>query len=87
MSRFYGEVEGNGSVASRMGGKVSGLRGHIRGWNLGAKVKMWVNSEGEDVCTIHLSSGSSPDLSDVLIGSFNRAALEDGLKSFKKEKR
>jgi hypothetical protein len=85
MSRFYGEVRGNGSAASRMGEKGSGMHGHIRGWYLGAKVKMWVNALGEDVCTIHLTGGSHDDAPVVKLGSFTRADVEKYKKGEKNE--
>lgn len=38
MARFYSSIQGNRSEATRMGTPASGISGHIRGWNIGARV-------------------------------------------------
>lgn len=59
MAQFYANIQGNRSEATRMGTKNSGIEGHIRGWNVGAKVYMSYNEETkQDECTVYLTSGS-----------------------------
>lgn len=58
MSRFYAEIQGNGGSATRMGTKDSGIKGHIRGWHLGARVDV-DNVDGEDVVEIQATGGSA----------------------------
>lgn len=38
MSRFYGSLQGSRGEATRQGTRASGITGHIRGWNIGARV-------------------------------------------------
>jgi len=59
MSRFYASIRGSRGMATRQGGKSSGISGHIRGWNIGARVHCFVNDEGKDVVQVFKTSGSS----------------------------
>ena len=78
MAHFYASIQGNRSEATRMGTKNSGIEGHIRGWDIGAKVKCTFDPETkEDYVTVYLTSGSSGYKSDKLIGSFTVDYLED----------
>ena len=74
--RFYASIQGCRGEATRMGGKESGIHGHIRGWNVGARIFMSVNEDDEDVCTIRLTSGSSGGKGDKLIGKFKASDLD-----------
>jgi hypothetical protein len=38
MARYYAEIEGNHSLASRLGSAKSGMRANARGWNIGAEI-------------------------------------------------
>ena len=49
MSHFYANIQGNRGEATRGGSKDSGIDGHIRGWNSGAKVICEVNDKDQDV--------------------------------------
>jgi hypothetical protein len=56
MARFYGEV-GN---KTSMGDASSGLSGHIRGWRVGAEVRIYADSDTDnDVCSISATGGSA----------------------------
>ena len=44
--------------ATRMGHKSSGISGHIRGWNIGARVEC-SHEDGKDVVRVYKTSGSS----------------------------
>jgi len=59
MSRFYAEILGSKGTASRIGNKVSGMTAHICGWNIGVKVRCYVNKDGKDVIEITQTGGSS----------------------------
>ena len=59
MAQYYADIQGNRGQATRMGTKKSGMDGHIRGWNIGARVFMrWNEATGEDEVTVDLTSGS-----------------------------
>lgn len=60
-----------------MGGKESGISGHIRGWHIGARVTMVYNKEtGEDEVHIRLTSGSSGNMNGRCLGKFTAKDLE-----------
>ena len=58
MSRFYASIQGSRGEATRMGTKNSGIRGHVRGWSVGATVDGSADM-GADVITIHGTAGSN----------------------------
>lgn len=69
MARFYGEMQGNRGATSRMGEASSGFWGHIRGWHIGAQVRM--NAEGDtDVCSVRITEGSASYNSGTALGEF-----------------
>ena len=74
MAQFYGNLQGNRGEATRMGTKSSGLSGHIRGWSVGCRVEM-SHENGEDVCTVYLTSGSTGAKSSKLLGTFKASDL------------
>lgn len=59
MSRFYGSIEGERckTPATRRG--FNGIRGHIRGWDIGCEVVMTVDKEGNDRCEVYRTDGSN----------------------------
>lgn len=67
MSRFYGDLRGQAKTqATRRGSRKSGLDAHIRGWNIGVKIRCF-DQDGSDVITVHLTGGSnSPSSSHCL---------------------
>lgn len=77
MAHFYGEIRGNRGDATRMGSKDSGMFCHVRGWNFGVRVDMYVNEEGEDAALIQLSPGSNGNGVFKTIGKFTRKDLKD----------
>ena len=65
MTRFYANIQGGRGEATRQGGAKSGIRGHIRGWDLGVRVSGGVDSEtGKDVFYIYVTGGSNGHHSD-----------------------
>ena len=70
MAQFYADIQGSRGEATRLGNKKSGLSGHIRGWDVGARVTMRYNElKDEDEITIELTGGSSGGRS-VNLGTF-----------------
>ena len=77
MAQFYADIQGNRGESTRMGTKKSGIKGHIRGWNVGARVWMRFNEETqEDECTIDLTSGSGYGNSEKRLGTFTAKNLQ-----------
>lgn len=72
MAQFYAEIEGNRGMATRMGTKASGIQGHIRGWNVGARVCITHNEKtGKDEVTVYQTCGSNGGSSrDAIIAEF-----------------
>lgn len=71
MAHFYAEIQGARGEASRCGSKSSGMDGHVRGWTIGARVRMRHNDKtGKDECTIFLTSGSNGNHSNKCLGTF-----------------
>ncbi len=64
MSRFYSEVTSKGQRSSKettqtkMGDR-SGMRAHLRGWNIGVEVYLEVNEEGRDEIRVYRTKGSN----------------------------
>ena len=70
MSHFYASIDGNRGQATRCGSKDSGIRGHIRGWDIGAFVVIR-HIDGKDVCSIFRTGGSNGNKPDKLIAEFS----------------
>lgn len=78
MAHFYAHIQGTRGEATRCGDKKSGIDGHVRRWNIGARVVLRYNNKTEkDECTIYLTSGSNGNHASVIIGSYTE---EDFLK-------
>ena len=69
MGHFYANIQGNRSEATRMGGKDSGIRGHIRGWEGGGRVACQ-HEDGVDVVYIYATTGSNGGSTEKLLGRF-----------------
>ena len=77
MSHFYADIQGNRGEATRQGSKKSGIRGHIRGWNVGAEVYCFYDEKtGKDTVNIYLTGGSSGRHSSSFLGSFTEEDLK-----------
>lgn len=77
MSRFYANIQGSRGEATRQGTAESGIRGHIRGWRIGARVLCHVGPDGEDHVTVFLTGGSSGPFPERLLGKFTENDLQD----------
>lgn len=58
MSRFYASIQGNRSERTCQGTESSGIRGHIRGWEVGVEVDGIV-SDGRDTFHVYTTGGSN----------------------------
>lgn len=58
MAQFYAEIQGQAGSATRIGSKASGIEGHIRGWNIGARV-VCSHENGRDVVRVYCTGGSN----------------------------
>jgi len=70
MSRFYASIQGNRGEATRQGTNASGIVGHIRGWNIGARIECFVDSEGKDAVKVTLTGGSRNPSPTKFLGIF-----------------
>jgi len=71
MSQFYGSIEGSRGKATREGSKASGMEGHIRGWNIGARVICsYDEHSGKDTVKVYKAGGSGKPSSQELIAEF-----------------
>lgn len=69
MAHFYASIQGNRGEATRMGSKGSGISGHIRGWNVGARVTC-SHENDKDVVRIYKTTGSAGYGQDELVAEF-----------------
>ena len=76
MAHFYASIQGNRGEATRMGTKNSGMEGHIRGWDVGCRVYMGVDSDGNDTVSVYLTSGSNGHNGSKLVGEYTARDLE-----------
>jgi hypothetical protein len=60
VARFYGSIKGNRCEATRTGTRTSGLCAHIRGWDIGVAVNLYVDPiTGRDVVEVRKTGGSN----------------------------
>ncbi len=79
MSRFYGSIQGNRGMATRMGHKSSGFTGHIRGWNVGVRIECHVDEDDDkDVLYVYRTGGSNGRTESKLIAIIKEGE-EDGV--------
>lgn len=72
MSHFYGNLKGCRGETTRCGTKGSGIRSHVRGWNVGCRVDCFVDEHGEDCVRVYITGGSNGRLEDKFIGVWQR---------------
>ena len=75
MSRFYGSMQGNRGEATRQGTKKSGFYAHIRGWNVGVVVTLYVDENDKDCCRVSLTGGSNYPISVKDLGTFREGEV------------
>ena len=69
MSQFYADIKGSAkTIATRRGGKTSGISGHIRGWESGIRVEGHYDEDLGDIFLVWQTSGSGFKGKSVLLG-------------------
>ena len=68
MAQFMGYVKGQRGEATRLGSKNSGLVVRANGWDSGVRVTAFVDSEGRDVFSIHVTGGSNKGAEERHLG-------------------
>ena len=68
MAQFKADIKGSRGSVSRLGGKTSGITGHIRGWESGIRVEGHNDEDLADIFMIYQTSGSGFKTKDILIG-------------------
>ena len=76
MSRFYASIQGSRCEATRQGTPKSGIEGHVRGWNVGARVYCYIGEDGKDTVKVELTSGSSYKGLTKDLGTFTEEDLK-----------
>ena len=77
MARFYASIKGSRGEATRMGSASSGISGHVRGWDVGARVEV-DDENGQDVVRVYRTGGSNGG-SGELLAEFTK----DTMRTFK----
>ncbi len=76
MSQFYGDMTGNRGTVTRGGSKASGMTAHIRGWDVGVRVRL-SHVDGVDVVRVYRTKGSRGTgpwgTDDTLLAEFSEA--------------
>ena len=68
MAQFKADIKGSRGSVSRLGGKTSGITGHIRGWESGIRIEGHHDEHLGDIFMIYQTSGSGFKSKDILIG-------------------
>jgi len=68
MSQFKADIQGSKGAASRLGGKASGISGHIRGWSSGIRVEGHHDEELGDIFLVWQTTGSGFSGNSTLLG-------------------
>lgn len=67
MAQFYASIKGSRGEATRMGSKASGITAHVRGWDVGVKVRVFVDERtGLDCVLVTRTSGSNGSDREVI---------------------
>ena len=75
MAHFYASIRANKGEVTRVGTPKSDIEGHIRGWNLGVRVRGYVDKDGNDRFDINPSTGSSGHGPSKCLGSYTKKDL------------
>ena len=68
MAQFKADIKGSRGSVSRLGGKASGITGHIRGWESGIRIEGHHDEDLGDIFMVYQTSGSGFRAKDVLVG-------------------
>ena len=82
MARFFAEIQGQAGEATRLGSKRSGIRAHVRGWDVGVVVygdcQDTAGPEPVDVFELFATGGSNDSGKRTYIGQVRIANAGDG---------
>ena len=82
MAHFYGQLQGSRGEATRCGNKNEGIRGHIRGWDVGVRVEGYYDDELGDFFNVYVTSGSNGGRSDKHMA---QVCIQNGIPVFIKK--
>jgi len=68
MAHFYAEMQGSRGATTRCGTKNSGMDCHVRGWDVGARLKV-THKDGQDYIEVFVTSGSKAKTPDKIWGT------------------
>lgn len=68
MAHFKADIKGSRLSTSRLGGKASGISGHIRGWSSGIRVEGHHDEELGDIFLVWQTTGSGLSGNSTLLG-------------------
>ena len=68
MAQFRADIKGSRGSVSRLGGKTSGITGHIRGYEAGIRVEGHHDEDLGDIFMVYQTSGSGFKSPSILIG-------------------
>ena len=84
MARLYGSLQGDRKQVTRRGTVNSGIRAHVRGWNVGVEVIGKVKgynkknkSDGFDYFEIYATSGSNAKVQSIKLGTVRLSETDD----------
>jgi hypothetical protein len=77
MSRFHASIHGGKGEKTLQGTPKSGINGHIRGWDVGIQVNGEVDSNGNDMFCVYLTSGTNGRKLPRFLGIFTIKDLEE----------
>jgi len=90
MARFYGDLQGNRGESTRMGTTSSGIRAHIRGWNIGFSItcRALEQEKGQEIdeCVVSETGGSNSRHSEKEIARIRYPPLVDKIWNWEKDK-
>jgi hypothetical protein len=71
MAQFYGDMTGARGTTTRIGSKASGIVAHVRGWNVGVRVRVQVDERtGRDIVCVTRTGGSHAPGDREIIAEF-----------------
>lgn len=75
MSRFYGTIQGSArTIGGRRGTPASGIDAHVRGWDIGARVRCFVGPDGNDRVSVTITRGSNAEGAERPLGTYRLSA-------------
>ena len=70
MARFIAYVQGNRREVSKLGSTKSGITAQAQGFNTGARIRVFVNKDGEDEVIIFRTGGTNKREPERVIARF-----------------